>query len=386
MKKILIIFNISFRNKLSGVSGNEIRLAEIVRNWSLSGYQIHLWSGLAGKELFDGYKIKYFFHKSFTLKVDNQNKSTYILLISRLIFPPKSLWKFKGIVYTPTEGFTNVFPAAFLKIINKDKIKWACVVHWLPPLVWWKRRSNFFFALAFLLLQRSGFFLVKRLADIILPVSESTANQLKDVGIQKARYKTVLCGVNFDKIQQFTESINQEQYEAVCIKRLEEGKGMLDLVDIWRMVVHKIKTARLIIIGTGPLEAEMKKKIREFKLEKNIFLRGLILDQKKKFSELKKSKLFVLPSYEENWAIVIGEAMACGLPVLAYNLPELVMVWKKNFVHIPIGDKDFFAGEIIKYLSNRNLSISQGKMGFKYVKQFDWKKIALQEIKFIENS
>jgi len=68
------------------------------------------------------------------------------------------------------------------------------------------------------------------------------------------------------------------------------------------------------------------------------------------FQVLKSSKIFILPSYNESWALVVCEAMACGLPVVAYDLPVFEEVYKKGMILIPIGDIDKFAGAILKLL------------------------------------
>jgi len=77
--------------------------------------------------------------------------------------------------------------------------------------------------------------------------------------------------------------------------------------------------------------------------------------------------------------------MACKIPVLAYGLHELIDVWKNNFFPIKVGNKGEFARTIIRYLGNEKLRISQADIGYKYIQQFDWKKIAEREVKIIQS-
>ncbi|MDP1813217.1 MAG: glycosyltransferase, partial [Leadbetterella sp.] len=93
----------------------------------------------------------------------------------------------------------------------------------------------------------------------------------------------------------------------------------------------------------------------------------------------------VLPTYEENWAIVIGESMAAGTPVIAYDLKELTEVWKDSYVSVPTGDKVQFSKQIIRLLSSENELDDLSKRGKEYVKQYDWKSIANHELSIIMN-
>ncbi|RJS88770.1 glycosyltransferase [Candidatus Bathyarchaeota archaeon] len=57
---------------------------------------------------------------------------------------------------------------------------------------------------------------------------------------------------------------------------------------------------------------KLKKEIKERNIEKNIVFLGSILGPRK-YVLLKSSKVFVFPSYSENWPISVMEAMYCGL-------------------------------------------------------------------------
>ncbi|MFX0203194.1 MAG: glycosyltransferase, partial [Candidatus Hodarchaeota archaeon] len=98
---------------------------------------------------------------------------------------------------------------------------------------------------------------------------------------------------------------------------------------------------------------------------------------------LASSSLFVLPSYEENWAIVIGEAMAAGVPVICYDLPEIRSIWEDKVVWVPKGDKKKFAKKIIEFLDNEHARNVISQVAIQFVKRYDWQKIADEEMKLI---
>lgn len=79
--------------------------------------------------------------------------------------------------------------------------------------------------------------------------------------------------------------------------------------------------------------------IAEDRLEHNILIYGRCSDVKL-YSLLKSSKVFIFPSFFEGWGIVVAEALACGLPVVAYDIPAIRENFGscKNVFLMPIGD------------------------------------------------
>jgi glycosyltransferase involved in cell wall biosynthesis len=108
----------------------------------------------------------------------------------------------------------------------------------------------------------------------------------------------------------------RESLSAVCISRLHPLKGIVDLVHAWKRVSPR--GWRLVI--AGPDEAghggRIQAAIRESGLEQEVTLRGGVWDADRD-RLLDSADLFVLPSYSENYGLVVAEALARGVPVLA---------------------------------------------------------------------
>jgi len=256
----------------------------------------------------------------------------------------------------------------------------------MPPLKFWQRKqSTLINSFLFMLGERLSVFLIKHFSDITLAVSQSTRRQLLNVGLKRNKVIPVDCGVNYKEIVKITKRNRRKKYEAVFMKRIQAVKGVFDLIEIWEQVVKLKPNAKLAIIGGGVDNQAVVNIIKEKKLEKNIVFFGPIFDFKKKFTVLSQSKLFILPSYEENWAIVIGEAMAAGLPVLAYDLTELIEVWKDNFIQVPLGNTKIFADKIIELLDNPKEISRMSKKALEFVKKYDWETIAKKELEIISN-
>ena len=88
----------------------------------------------------------------------------------------------------------------------------------------------------------------------------------------------------------------------------------------------------------------------------------------------------MLPSYEENWAIVIGEAMGARLPVITYGLNELKIVWQDNIIPVAVGDTSAFAREIVRLLDSPEEQAALATKARQYVARLDWSAIAEREL------
>jgi len=383
MKKILIIAN-SIVGKEPGVTGGESRFIELAKCWKKSGYEIHLMSGKSGKVLCEKMGLPVTLHN-----ISNSDATGRLEIVSRffkmLLHTPRLLFTFKhGIVYSASEQIYDVIPGFLLRLCHPATIRFGVVVHWLPPLLFWRRKSSSpLNSLLFLLSERLGLFFANINADALLPVSEETLNDLIKHRLNRRPTKFVLCGVNLEEIDSYVSSPIEKKYNAVFMKRLQKTKGIFDLIEIWEMMVSENKDAKLLIIGEGIDGEEARRLSAEKNLEKNIEFAGVIYDPKKKFEMLASAKIFVLPSYEENWAIVIGEAMRAGLPVVCYDLKELRAVWGDNIVYAKLGDKKDLLDKVKMLLVDEQKSSEMANKARKNVEKYSWGRIAAEELAFI---
>ena len=109
-------------------------------------------------------------------------------------------------------------------------------------------------------------------------------------------------------------------------------KGVKYLLEAWVKHTEVYPDDKLILIGIGDLYDTFKD---EYKDCKSIYLEGRIeYDNVYKYYAI--ADVFILPTIEDNWSLVVPEAMACGLPVATsiYNgcYPELVKKDVNGFV------------------------------------------------------
>ena len=94
--------------------------------------------------------------------------------------------------------------------------------------------------------------------------------------------------------------------------RLSSEKGVFELIEIYKETQKKIQNIRLVIVGNGPSEKELKKELPEA-----IFL-GWV-DNSNLPSIYSSANILILPSKFDTFSCVVLEALSCGLPVIAYN-------------------------------------------------------------------
>lgn len=383
---ILFIINGMTKNEgVVSVSGGDMRLLEMVR--TIPEKEKFLLTTPNGIEFFDRYpEVKY--NHAFVIPHDLKSG-----IVSNLAVSIKSwlLWKSgakrfrEGIVYSSCEHLYDILPALRLKLFNN--CEWYAVYHWVEDYPWREKRGNtpLVQRYAYWLNRWVSGFIIKYFSDHILAVSEPTREKLIELKkISPVKIKTVYCGVNYDTIQEIVGKLQfaEKTYDAVFMKRLNYGKGVLDLLKIWKEVVKVKPNARLAIIGDGTPDVleKVNAYIQKNSLTQNVTLLGVIYDMREKFSIIASSKVFLLPTHEENWAIVVGEAMAAGTPVIVSRLDEIVPIWKDNVVWCDVGDIKAFATETLKMINDPDHASRISKKASEFITRYDWQTIGRNEL------
>ncbi len=108
----------------------------------------------------------------------------------------------------------------------------------------------------------------------------------------------------------------------VCAGRLvpEKGQGIL-LKALKRVVAHQ-PGVKLLLIGSGPTEAKLRRDTRRLGLEKIVQFTGWMA-QEGVLKEMASSSLILVPSLsvQEGFGLVVAEALVCGTPILASDIP-----------------------------------------------------------------
>lgn len=229
--------------------------------------------------------------------------------------------------------------------------------------------------------------LLKR-AEAIIAVSNFTAKALRNNGVSGAKVFVSGNAVDLDLISKVEPYADEKIFDGVFVGRIAKEKGVFDLLKVWKKVVEVRKGAKLLIIGSGLELSFLKEKILASGLENRVFVRGRCSDRGL-YSLLKSSKVFIFPSLFEGWGIAVAEALACGLPVVAYDIPALREVFGKcKSVHlVPIKDVRRMTSIVTKILnSNKNEWSRLGSFSKNFARQFKWEKVAQKDLEALKRS
>lgn len=113
--------------------------------------------------------------------------------------------------------------------------------------------------------------------------------------------------------------IDSERINFITMGRLSPEKNHKELFSAFSIIYKTInKNIRLYVLGSGTLEQELRKMIKELNLEDCIILLG---QKENPFVIMKQCDYFILPSLYEGQPMVLLEALTLGIPIIASDIP-----------------------------------------------------------------
>lgn len=117
-----------------------------------------------------------------------------------------------------------------------------------------------------------------------------------------------------NKTEEIISQLNDKNKYIVTVGRLHYQKGQWHLLKAFKLIQHNIPEARLIILGVGELEYDLKCLANNLGIADKVKFYGYVKNHHK---ILEKCNVFVFPSLVEGLGNAILEAMACGLPIIS---------------------------------------------------------------------
>lgn len=167
----------------------------------------------------------------------------------------------------------------------------------------------------------------------------------------------------------------------IYVGRIIELKGINYLLNSWRIHVSKYPLDKLLIVGDGPLLEEY---CRVYPDSSIIFTGGIDYSDIYKYYAI--SDVFIIPTLEDNWSLVVPEAMACGLPIACsiYNgcHPELIIEDVNGKTFDPINQDSIL--ETLNYFHQHDIKM-MGSNSKNIEKQYSPEKTAENIINAVNN-
>ncbi len=217
---------------------------------------------------------------------------------------------------------------------------------------------------------------LKKADDIIItsPNYLETSPYLADF---KSKCTLVPFGINLSEFDSCI--LNNNEIESI---RYQHGASIILFIGRFRyykglhVLIESMKSieGKLLLIGGGPLEADLKKQVDKLNLNNRISFLGELTDSEK-INYLHACDVFVLPSIyrSEAFGIVLLEAMACSKPVVCTELgtgTSFVNQQQKTGLVVKPNDPVSLSQSINHILRNPDIKERYGKTGYERVRDY----------------
>jgi glycosyltransferase involved in cell wall biosynthesis len=219
-------------------------------------------------------------------------------------------------------------------------------------------------------------------------VSRSMANKVRSLAPETS-VEVIPMGTNLNLL--FTppaDEATRRTNEIVFVGRLVETKGLRYLLQAFAAIQRTRSDLVLTIVGDGPMKDEVRHLISALGQDRSVRLPGGMRQ-----SELpdiyRRATLAVFPyADQEGFGLVVVEAMGCGCPVIASDLPAIREIIEPGVTGIltPPGDSAALADALRQCLADGTLRSRLAMTALDSVRErFDWPPIAARYAQAIEN-
>jgi glycosyltransferase involved in cell wall biosynthesis len=217
-----------------------------------------------------------------------------------------------------------------------------------------------------------------RTACTMVPTEQLRA-ELAGAGFQRLR--VVMRGVDTDRFDPARRSdALREAWGAgphtqvvMYVGRLAPEKNLGTLVDAFHAMRQSIADLRLVIVGDGPARRELGERVPD------AVFAGMRSGEDLA-AHYASADMFVFPSMTETFGNVTTEAMASGLPVLAYDHAAAGQLIRsgENGLLAPLADKPAFLHQAVKLATHRELALEIGAAARRSACELGWDRIVGQ--------
>lgn len=194
---------------------------------------------------------------------------------------------------------------------------------------------------------------IVRYNAIVVP-TQHVMEQLIAYGVPAGRVHTVPNGVDAAKYQ--IDATERDERSLLTVGRVSKRKNQSTVIRAFAHVRQDFPDLQLAVVGTGPNQARLEQLADELDVSDSITFHGFVSEDEK-VRLMNEATVFCYSSRQEGFGIVLLEAMAAGLPVIAKRLPVYEEFFEDGTNGSLISEEDprVFAEEIARYLTDKEL-------------------------------
>ncbi|MEO6036013.1 MAG: glycosyltransferase [Verrucomicrobiota bacterium] len=196
----------------------------------------------------------------------------------------------------------------------------------------------------------------------VVTVSQANANYIHQTfGVPRERICVIPCGIDTERFCRAEQNQNFEVPIILCVARLVAVKNLQLLLDACSLLRTGGIHFRCVILGDGPMRAELEASCARLRLEQFVEIPGAA-EQDDVVRWWHRAAVGALTSENEGMPVSLMEASACGVPVVATRvggISELVQHGVTGLLS-PAGDATAFASALEKILKDSALRQRMG--------------------------
>lgn len=202
--------------------------------------------------------------------------------------------------------------------------------------------------------------------------------------------QVVLNPINPERVQQLAKAaidhpwFQQDIPVIVTAARMAKQKQLDGLLQAFAQAV-KVTPARLVILGDGPLRADLEALSRSLGIADAVWMPGY---DPNPYRYMAKAAVFVLASAWEGCPIALQEAMACGAAVVVTDAPggmKDIVEYGKSGLMVPAGKPEALAEGILKILTQPELQQQYREQAKQRSQNFHYLHISQQYFDFFQS-
>jgi phosphatidylinositol alpha-mannosyltransferase len=170
--------------------------------------------------------------------------------------------------------------------------------------------------------------------------------------------------------------LRDEKINILFVGRLEKRKGLGDLLRAYRFIQTRVPHTRLIIVGDGPLRGTIESYIARHRLP-NVIMAGYVPDSVKP-RYFGSADIFCAPATgAESFGIVLLEALASGLPVVATEVPGYMSVLEPGRDSMTVQPRNWreLGASLVILARDADLRMRLGDYAHEKARRYSWESV-----------
>lgn len=200
--------------------------------------------------------------------------------------------------------------------------------------------------------------------------------------VRSAPQMVVPQGNNYDRARRLPfEEINR--FDLVFMGHLRDGKGIEFVVDALPKIFHQVPRAKLVIIGTGPLESRLKKRAERLGIDDKMDFKGFIEDHSELDRLMGRCAVALAPYEPVPNSLVyyadpgkIRAYLAVGLPVVVTKVPPVAYEIAQAKAGLAIEyNQEEFVQAVVKLLTDDEFYLECRQKAIALGSNYSWGKV-----------